>query len=202
MISLRKAPINFPLRLFNYQELTLTEKLVFAFDFTLFINKKYSSYTNKNIASQLKLGENVVGRARKKYCEMDLVYKEGLLYKFTCLNFDIEDIELKKQRNIERVDWLNRYTIIPYEVFSSDILSPGAKILFSLINSLSKNRTKGCIAGNKYFMKIMGVSNNSISNWVTDLKNNGFLEFYEVISWYGGNRRTIKTKDFSVKKNN
>jgi len=125
-----------------------------------------------------------------------LFYKENQKYRFTPNNYNVDNNQIKNKRLKERVIWGKEYYVIPYEVYSSTSIKSGAKLLFAIVNSLSKNKI-GCIASNQYFQEIMGVSKNSISNWVKDLNKNDFLDYYQITPWYGGNRRTIRTKNFS-----
>ena len=62
----------------------------------------------------------------------------------------------------------NYYAIIPANVRYSD-LKPNAKLLYGEITALS-NKHGYCFASNLY-----NVNKNTISSWITDLKNKGFI---------------------------
>ena len=66
------------------------------------------------------------------------------------------------------------YAIIPAEVRYSDI-KPNAKLLYGEITCLT-HHTGYCFATNKYFAKLYNVSKNTISLWIKDLKDAGFIE--------------------------
>ena len=67
----------------------------------------------------------------------------------------------------------NYYAIIPANVRYSD-LKPNAKLLYGEITALS-NKHGFCFASNKYFAELYKVNKNTISSWISDLKNYGFI---------------------------
>ncbi len=67
----------------------------------------------------------------------------------------------------------NYYAIIPANVRYSD-LKPNAKLLYGEITALS-NKHGFCFASNKYFSELYKVNKNTISSWISDLKNYGFV---------------------------
>ena len=67
----------------------------------------------------------------------------------------------------------NYYAIIPANVRYSD-LKPNAKLLYGEITALS-NKDGYCFASNNYFANLYNVNKNTISSWITDLKNRGFI---------------------------
>jgi len=67
---------------------------------------------------------------------------------------------------------MNNYILIPNDIKTSSIPS-GAKILYGDILCLSKRGY--CFSSNKYFAKTYNVHTNSISNWITSLKENKFI---------------------------
>ena len=66
------------------------------------------------------------------------------------------------------------YAIIPANVRYSDI-TPNAKLLYGEITALC-NKTGCCYATNDYFSKLYNVSKISVSKWVKELAENGFIE--------------------------
>ena len=67
----------------------------------------------------------------------------------------------------------NYYAIIPSEVRYSN-LKPNAKLLYGEITALS-GKLGYCYATNNYFAELYGVSKNTISSWISDLKKLGFI---------------------------
>ena len=67
----------------------------------------------------------------------------------------------------------NYYAIIPANVRYSD-LKPNAKLLYGEITALS-NKFSFCFASNKYFSELYNVNKNTVSSWLSDLKNYGFI---------------------------
>ena len=67
----------------------------------------------------------------------------------------------------------NYYAIIPAKVRYSS-LKPNAKLLYGEITALS-NKLGYCYASNNYFAELYGVSKNTVSRWLSDLKKLGFI---------------------------
>lgn len=65
------------------------------------------------------------------------------------------------------------YAIIPANVRYADI-TPNAKLLYGEITALC-NKTGVCFASNQYFAELYKVSKVSISKWVKELADNGFI---------------------------
>ena len=68
----------------------------------------------------------------------------------------------------------NYYAIISAEVRYSDI-TPNAKLLYAEITAFC-NMNGECFASNRYFANLYGKSKVTISNWLRELKQNGFIE--------------------------
>ena len=67
----------------------------------------------------------------------------------------------------------NYYAIIPAKVRYSN-LKPNAKLLYGEITALS-GKTGYCFASNNYFAQLYGVSKNTVSRWIADIKRLGFI---------------------------
>ena len=65
------------------------------------------------------------------------------------------------------------YANIPANVRYSD-LKPNAKLLYGEITALS-NKEGYCFATNRYFAELYGVTKNTVSLWVSQLNNKGFI---------------------------
>ena len=68
----------------------------------------------------------------------------------------------------------NYYAIIPAGVRYS-VMKPNAKLLYGEITALA-NKKGYCFATNKYFAELYSVNKNTISLWIKELKEFGFIE--------------------------
>lgn len=68
----------------------------------------------------------------------------------------------------------NYYAIIPANVRYDENLSANTKLMYGEITALS-NKHGYCFASNKYFSNLYGVSITSISTWINQLKQNGYI---------------------------
>ena len=69
----------------------------------------------------------------------------------------------------------NYYAIIPADVRYSKITA-NAKLLYGEITALA-NKEGFCWASNNYFAELYGVTNRSVSNWVKELTDQGFVTY-------------------------
>jgi DNA-binding transcriptional ArsR family regulator len=79
------------------------------------------------------------------------------------------------------------YAIIPASVRYSN-LKPNAKLLYGEITALS-GKLGYCYATNNYFAELYGVSKNTISSWISDLKKLGFIN---VLIERDSNKQVVK----------
>jgi DNA-binding Lrp family transcriptional regulator len=79
------------------------------------------------------------------------------------------------------------YMVLPAEVWSSEVLSNNAKLLFGHLQVLSQ-KEKYCFAGNKSLSKIMKVSENTIIEYLKELDENGFITRQLI---YGENTKQV-----------
>ena len=68
----------------------------------------------------------------------------------------------------------NYYAVLSAEVRYSDI-TPNAKLLYAEITAFC-NMNGECFASNRYFAELYGKSKTTISNWIRELKEKGFIE--------------------------
>ena len=69
----------------------------------------------------------------------------------------------------------NYYAIIPAEVRYNNKLTANAKLLFGEITALT-NKTGVCWATNKYFAELYSVDKKTISRWIHQLQEEGYLD--------------------------
>lgn len=86
----------------------------------------------------------------------------------------------------------NFYGIVPAPVRYCEGLTPNAKLLYCEISALCNARGH-CWAGNEYFAKLFRVSNWSISNWISQLSEKGFIKVK--IDKTSGNQRFIRLNE-------
>lgn len=68
----------------------------------------------------------------------------------------------------------NYYSITPASVRYDKRLIPNAKLLYGEITALS-NQKGYCWASNNYFMKLYGVSRNTVQSWLKSLEDCGYI---------------------------
>lgn len=68
----------------------------------------------------------------------------------------------------------NYYAVLSAEVRYADI-TPNAKLLYAEITAFC-NMNGECFASNRYFANLYGKSKTTISNWIRELKEKGFIE--------------------------
>ena len=68
----------------------------------------------------------------------------------------------------------NYYAIIPSVVRYSN-MKPNTKLLYGEITALT-NKKGYCFASNNYFAELYNVNKNTISLWIKELKDFGFIE--------------------------
>lgn len=66
------------------------------------------------------------------------------------------------------------YAILPAKVRYDKKLKANSKIIYSEITSLS-NKNGECWASNGYFAKLYGVDSSTVSRWVNDLEEHGYI---------------------------
>lgn len=94
----------------------------------------------------------------------------------------------------------NYYAFLPAPVLNDNDLKPNEKILYAVITSLT-HREGYCYASNAYLAERFDVTRQTVSNWISNLKEKGYLTVK--INEGEGNRRHIYTAESyrGIKKN-
>lgn len=86
------------------------------------------------------------------------------------------------------------YALIPSNVRYDKELCPNAKLLYGEITALT-NQNGCCWAGNKYFSELYGTSKNTISRWLKQLKDKGYIK---IKMFYKQNSKEIENRIISI----
>lgn len=86
------------------------------------------------------------------------------------------------------------YSVLSAKVRYDDRLRANEKLLYSEIVALS-NKDGKCWASNSYFAKIYKVGNSTISTWINNLANNGYIVLTYV---YKGNTKEIDKREIAL----
>lgn len=83
----------------------------------------------------------------------------------------------------------NYYAIIPALVRYDSDLKPNEKLLYGEITALT-NKTGICFANNAYFAELYNVEKETISRWITHLKEKGYIRV--IIKYKQGTKEILK----------
>lgn len=73
------------------------------------------------------------------------------------------------------------FAIIPADVRYDKDLNPNAKLLYGEITCLA-NKNGYCYATNSFFADLYGVDKATISRWITQLKDKGYIDVFIIKS--------------------
>lgn len=90
----------------------------------------------------------------------------------------------------------NYYSVIPAKIRYDDKLKANEKLLYGEISALS-NKNGYCNAGNTYFAELYQVHKKTISEWVSHLKERGYIEVKLVYE----NKEIIERRIYVKKEN-
>ena len=89
------------------------------------------------------------------------------------------------------------YAILPANVRYDKNITPNAKLLYAEITALCNDKGY-CWAGNAYFAELYGVTKTSISNWISSLQKNGYIDVQLI---YKENSKEIQSRHISIANN-
>ena len=91
----------------------------------------------------------------------------------------------------------NYYAVLPANVRYDKNITPNAKLLYAEITALCNDKGY-CWAGNAYFAELYGVTKTSISNWISSLQKNGYIDVQLI---YKENSKEIQCRHISIANN-
>jgi hypothetical protein len=91
----------------------------------------------------------------------------------------------------------NYYAVLPANVRYDKNITPNAKLLYAEITALCNDKGY-CWAGNAYFAELYGVTKTSISNWISSLQKNGYIDIQFI---YKENSKEIQSRHISIANN-
>ena len=91
----------------------------------------------------------------------------------------------------------NYYAVLPANVRYDKNITPNAKLLYAEITALCNDKGY-CWAGNAYFAELYGVTKTSISNWISSLQKNGYIDVQLI---YKENSKEIQSRHISIANN-
>ena len=74
----------------------------------------------------------------------------------------------------ENKEAIGYYSVIPATVLYNKDLKANEKLLYAIITSLA-SKEGYCFASNKYLAEKLDVNPKTISSWISDLKDRGFI---------------------------
>ena len=88
----------------------------------------------------------------------------------------------------------NYYAIIPAEVRYNEKLTANSKLLFGEITALT-NKTGVCWANNKYFAELYSVDKKTVSRWIHQLQEEGYLD---IVMEYNKETKQITKRSMKI----
>lgn len=88
----------------------------------------------------------------------------------------------------------NYYAIIPAEVRYNNKLTANSKLLFGEITALT-NKTGVCWANNKYFAELYSVDKKTVSRWIHQLQEEGYLD---IVMEYNKETKQITKRSMKI----
>lgn len=192
---MKKLNIKVPPAILANRELSTTEKLILALDYSFSLKSGFNILTNIDVAELLQLHKNTVGNYRKKLIENGYLVKDTEDKRKFILTDKLKDIEIPLVNGKKD----NRTIIIPFDIYNHPDLQEGSKLLWGEYNSMSKTE-KGYFQKRETTAKRFNVSIDSITNWTKELEQYDFLDEYTVKSGYHTKQKIVRTKDLKKDK--
>ena len=108
----------------------------------------------------------------------------------------LKEIE-SEARSMEESVQRSYYAVLPANIRYDKNITPNAKLLYAEITALCNDKGY-CWAGNAYFAELYGVTKTSISNWISSLQKNGYIDVQLI---YKENSKEIQSRHISIANN-
>lgn len=168
----REINITIPPEIYTNKELSISEKLLLALDYSYNSKKGYTQLSNKWIGKLLNQHPNTVGKSRKSLIEKGYLEKDSTdKRKYILISTKLEKIELPMIKG--KTD--KRKLIIPFEIYNHPNLTDGSKLFWGDVNSFKDNRD-GYYQQRLTAKLRFNVSEDTITNWTNELCINELLE--------------------------
>jgi len=192
---LKKLNIKVPPAILANRELSITEKLILALDYSFSLKSGFNILTHIDVAELLQLHKNTVQKSRKRLIEKGYLVKDTEDKRKFVLTDKLKDVEIPLVNGKKD----NRTIIILFDIYNHPDLQEGSKLLWGEYNSMSKTE-KGYFQKRETTAKRFNVSIDSITNWTKELEQYDFLDEYTVKSGYHTKQKIVRTKDLKKDK--
>lgn len=187
---MKKLNIKVPPAILTNRELSITEKLILALDYSFSLKNGFNILTHIDVAELLQLHKNTVQKSRKRLIENGYLVKDTEDKRKFILTDKLKDVEIPLVNGKKD----NRTIIIPFDIYNHPDLQEGSKLLWGEYSSMSKTE-KGHFQKRETTAKRFNVSTDSITNWTKELDKYGFLDEYTIKSGYHTKQKIVRTKD-------
>lgn len=162
-----------------------SDKLVFGLHYAYFKKNGITTITQKRMGEILQLHANMISKSNKTLEDNQLIQKvKG--------GFEVVKTIVDQLQKVEKT---TEEIILPFEVYSKD-LNIGAMLLWGEYNRY-RDSEKGYFVEREKTAQYIGSSEASVSNWTTELYENGMLDEYTVNYGEKGSERIVRTKNFN-----
>ncbi|MCQ9635645.1 helix-turn-helix domain-containing protein [Chryseobacterium sp. WG23] len=192
---MKKLNIKVPPAILANRELSITEKLILALDYSFSLKSGFNILTHIDVAELLQLHKNTVQKSRKRLIEKGYLVKDTEDKRKFVLTDKLKDVEIPLVNGKKD----NRTIIILFDIYNHPDLQEGSKLLWGEYNSMSKTE-KGYFQKRETTAKRFNVSIDSITNWTKELEQYDFLDEYTVKSGYHTKQKIVRTKDLKKDK--
>jgi Mn-dependent DtxR family transcriptional regulator len=188
----REINITVPPEIYTNKELSISEKLLLALDYSYNSKKGYTQLSNKWVGKLLNLHQNTISKNRKSLIEKGYLEKDPTdNRKYILISEKLKTVKLPLIKG--KTD--KRKLILPFEIYNHPNLTEGAKLFWGDVNSFSENK-------DGYFQQRItaklrfNVSKDTITNWTKELRGASLVEYqikYDPRT--GVKYRMMRTKD-------